>query len=90
MENKVKNQPIGEGSLVIRHLGSAEKCFPEMTKEEQNVVAVGIVAKAKEINFSHCLPTTYEKDGFIVQEYSGGRIIRLKPVETCSIFTDVA
>jgi len=47
---------------VIRHFGSAKKRFTVMTKEEQNVVADGIVAKAKEINFSYCLPTTYEKD----------------------------
>lgn len=43
--------------------------FSTKTKEEQDVVADRIVARVKEINFKHGLPITYEKDGFVVQEY---------------------
>lgn len=52
-----------------------------MTQGEQEIAGDEIVMSAKKKAFAHDLPITYEKDGFVIWEYAGGRIVRLKSVE---------
>lgn len=77
-----KNQNSNDNSS---DLGETQRIFSELTKELQDVIADAMVARAKEINFKHGLPITYEKDGFVVDEYSDGRIVKIKAIKTPSI-----
>jgi len=84
MENNSENHTEENGVGVQIHYGKAAKSFSEMTEEEQNIVGDHLLAAAKEINFKHGLPITSEVDGFVVQEYSDGRIIKLKAITVSS------